>query len=113
MANMTSSAPAAQVAAELGSAPFEEIQLLVDRYREDPRVQVQKACERALKRWSKEKAEHERVDGMYRLMDELGGSGIVVGVDEVGRGSVAGPLTVCAVCLPPILRFGASTILSS
>lgn len=100
MANMTSSAPAAQVAAELGSAPFEEIQLLVDRYREDPRVQVQKACERALKRWSKEKAEHERVDGMYRLMDELGDSGIVVGVDEVGRGSVAGPLTVCAVCLP-------------
>ena len=100
MANMTSSAPAAQVAAELGSAPFEEIPLLVERYREDPRVQVQKACERAQNRWNNEKAEHDRVDGMYRLMEDLGGSGIVVGVDEVGRGSVAGPLTVCAVCLP-------------
>ena len=37
---------------------------------------------------------------MYELMHELGGDGVVVGVDEVGRGSVAGPLTVCAVCLP-------------
>ena len=37
---------------------------------------------------------------MYRLMAELGGPGTIVGVDEVGRGSVAGPLTVCAVCLP-------------
>lgn len=100
MANMTSSAPAAQVAAELGSAPFDEIPQLVDRYREDPRIQVQKACERALKRWTKQKAERERVDGMYRLMEELGGKGVIVGVDEVGRGSVAGPLTVCAVCLP-------------
>lgn len=100
MANMTSSAPAAQLAAELGSAPFDEIPGLVDRYREDPRIQVQKACERALKRWSKENAEHERVEGMYRLMEDLGGKGVVVGVDEVGRGSVAGPLTVCAVCLP-------------
>ena len=37
---------------------------------------------------------------MYARMRELGGAGVVVGVDEVGRGSVAGPLTVCAVCLP-------------
>ena len=34
------------------------------------------------------------------LCNELGGDGVVVGVDEVGRASVAGPLTVCAVCLP-------------
>ena len=34
-------------------------------------------------------------------MEEEGGSGIVVGVDEVGRGPLAGPLTVAAVVLPP------------
>ncbi len=100
MANMTSSASAAAVAAELASAPYEEIESLVERYSEDPRTQVQKACERALKRLEKERAERERVDAMYDTMLELGGSGVVVGVDEVGRGSVAGPLTVCAVCLP-------------
>lgn len=106
MANMTSTASAAQVAAELTSAPVDEIDALVDRYRDDPRVQVRKACERALRRRDKARAEHERVASLYRAMRELGGPGTVVGVDEVGRGSVAGPLTVCAVCLPdePIIE---------
>lgn len=100
MANMTSSWSAAQVAAELGSAPLEEIEGLLVRFADDPRQQVRKACDRAARRLEKERAEHARVDGMYALMNELGGPGTVVGVDEVGRGSVAGPLTVCAVCLP-------------
>lgn len=100
MANMTSSASATVVAAELASAPFEEIKTLVDRYAEDPRIQVQKACSRAMNRYENELAERNRVDDMYATMLELGGEGVVVGVDEVGRGSVAGPLTVCAVCLP-------------
>ena len=64
MANMTSSASAAQVAAELSSASIDQIEALVDRYSEDPRAQVQKACERALKRLSKERAERERVGAM-------------------------------------------------
>ena len=34
-------------------------------------------------------------------MEEEGGPGIVAGVDEVGRGPLAGPLTVAAVVLPP------------
>lgn len=100
MANLTSSASATVVAAELASAPFEEIEALVERYAEDPRLQVQKACERAMNRHAKELAERQRVEDMYETMFELGGDGVVVGVDEVGRGSVAGPLTVCAVCLP-------------
>lgn len=100
MANMTSSLSASQVAGMLAGATFEEIPGLVERYREDPRSQVRKACERALRRLAKETAERERVERMYRSMAELGGEGTVVGVDEVGRGSVAGPLTVCAVCLP-------------
>ncbi len=101
MANMTSSQSAAHVAAELASAPFDQVPSLIERYRDDPRVQVQKAIERAAKRLDRERAERERVEGMYRTMFELGGDGVIIGVDEVGRGSVAGPLTVCAVCLPP------------
>ena len=53
MANMTSSVSASQVAGELASATFEEIPALVEHYREDPRQQVIKACERALKRHAK------------------------------------------------------------
>lgn len=100
MANMTSSASASAVAAELASASLEQIDILLERYAEDPRTQVQKACERAARRRDKEIAERMRVESMYESMYELGGSGVIVGVDEVGRGSVAGPLTVCAVCLP-------------
>lgn len=33
-------------------------------------------------------------------MREVGGPGIVVGIDEVGRGALAGPLMVAAVALP-------------
>ena len=37
---------------------------------------------------------------MYELQRSFGGNGLVMGVDEVGRGALAGPLTVCAVVLP-------------
>lgn len=97
---MTSSLPATKIAAELTSASIEEIPSLLDRYRDDPRSQVQKACERAARRREKALAERQRVIDMYRTMRDLGGEGVIMGVDEVGRGSVAGPLTVCAVCLP-------------
>lgn len=100
MANMNSSHSAAQIAAELGSAPLDEIDVLLNRFADDPRTQVQKACDRARKRRDKELAERARVDEMYRLAVEYGGDGLVVGVDEVGRGAVAGPLTVAAVALP-------------
>ncbi|MBE6469504.1 MAG: ribonuclease HII [Coriobacteriaceae bacterium] len=100
MANMTTSLSATAVASELASAGIDEVPALVERYGDDPRVQVRRACDRALRRRERELAERERVLGLYERMRELGGEGVVVGVDEVGRGSVAGPLTVCAVSLP-------------
>lgn len=100
MANQTTSLSALAVSNELAGAALDELPELLDRYRDDPRVQVQKALQRAERRRARELAEQERVDALYRAMQELGGEGVVVGVDEVGRGSVAGPLTVCAVCLP-------------
>lgn len=100
MANQVSSRSASEVAAVLGSAALEELPALIERYRDDPRKQVQSALARAERRLDRERAERERVDAMYAEMAKLGGPGVVVGVDEVGRGSVAGPLTVCAVCLP-------------
>ena len=90
MANMTSSVSASQVAGELASATFEEIPALVEHYREDPRQQVIKACERALKRHAKELAERERVNDMYELMHELGGDGVVVGGSRIGGRSFDG-----------------------
>ena len=91
---------AREVAAALADAPLEEARTLVERYADDPRKQVAAAVRSARRRIEREEAERARVEGMYALQLELGGSGVVVGVDEVGRGAIAGPLTVAAVCLP-------------
>ena len=91
---------AREVAATLSEAPLEEARLLVERYAEDPRKQVVRAVETARRRIEREEAERRRVTDMYRLQRELGGTGVIVGVDEVGRGALAGPLTVAAVGLP-------------
>lgn len=81
-------------------ADYDDVEALLDRYADDPRGQVQKTVQAVRRKHEREKAERERVLGMYELERELGGEGIVVGVDEVGRGPIAGPLTVAAVALP-------------
>ena len=91
---------AKEIAALLSDAPADEALALIERYADDPRKQVQRAVASAQKRLERDEAEHARVRGMYELQRELGGDGVVLGVDEVGRGSIAGPLTVCAVALP-------------
>ena len=84
----------------LSHASFDELPALLERFADDPRKQVQKALATARRRMEREQAERDRVLGMYALQQELGGTGVVLGIDEVGRGSIAGPLTVCAVALP-------------
>lgn len=93
-------ATAREVSALLKDATYDEAEALLARYADDPRAQVAKACAVLRRRHEAQRAERERVQGMYALMRELGGEGVVLGVDEVGRGSIAGPLTVCAVALP-------------
>lgn len=93
-------ATAREVVGMLSDAPLDEARKLVERYREDPRKQVMRAVEVARRRIEREEAERDRVEAMYALERELGGDGVVVGVDEVGRGALAGPLTVAAVRLP-------------
>lgn len=91
---------AREVVAALADAPLEEARELAERYAEDPRKQVRRAVEAARRRIGREEAERDRVAGMYALGRELGGDGVIIGVDEVGRGALAGPLTVGAVVLP-------------
>lgn len=91
---------AREIAATLADATLEEAPALIERYAQDPRAQVRRAVESARRRVTREAAERHRVEDMYVLQRELGGEGVVLGVDEVGRGAVAGPLTVAAVALP-------------
>lgn len=94
------SATAKEISAELHIASEEEIPVLLERYKDDPRAQVQKAVLQAQKRLERLIAEKNRVAALYEYQREVGGKGVIIGVDEVGRGAVAGPLTVGAVALP-------------
>ncbi len=96
---MTKGLSAKDIAAELTHAEPQDIEELCHKYASDERKQVQKACQSALRRLEKYRAERERVNQMYLLEDKLAEGKIALGVDEVGRGSIAGPLTVCAVAL--------------
>lgn len=79
---------------------------LIVRYRDDDRSGVRAAVESARKRLAAFRAEERRLDGLCRLEAELRAEGyhIVAGIDEVGRGALAGPLTAAAVVLPPDAR---------
>lgn len=93
-------ASAREVCALIATAGYDEVEALLERYADDPRKQVRSAVASARKRHEREEAERGRVRRMYDEMRALGGLGLIVGVDEVGRGAIAGPLTVAAVCLP-------------
>ena len=93
-------ATAREVAGLLHDASFDEVEALLERYADDPRAQVRNAVAQARRRHERQRAERDRVLGMYQLEHKMAGSGIALGIDEVGRGAIAGPLTVCAVALP-------------
>ncbi len=106
----------ASIAAELRHAHGTELEALVTAHAADPRERVQELLGGAIRRLERERAEEARVRSMYELAEELGGSGLILGVDEVGRGAVAGPLTVAAVALPmepPIIGLNDSKKLSA
>lgn len=103
---MGSSASAKDVVVHLRLATADEFPLLAERYREDPRAGVQNALKAAQRRLECERTECERMHALYEMQRAAGARSVVVGIDEVGRGSVAGPLTVAAVALPldPIIE---------
>ena len=73
----------------------------------DTRKGVRAAVETARRRIEAAQAERARLEGLYayeRSLAEERGGHVVVGLDEVGRGPLAGPLAVGAVVLPDTPR---------
>ena len=69
----------------------------------DQRKGVQQALAVARRRLQAQQVEHERIERLYAYQRQLAqqrDAQVVVGLDEVGRGSIAGPLAVGAVVLP-------------
>lgn len=91
-----------EVRARLQAADRNEFAALERSLAADTRKGVRSAIETARRRLQAEKAEEDRLKSLYAFERGLlpDGEGIVVGLDEVGRGAVAGPLAVGAVVLP-------------
>ena len=69
-------------------------------YREDSRAGVRSLVESAQKRVQALEAERSRLQKMRFYEDQYREYGLICGIDEVGRGPLAGPVVAGAVILP-------------
>ena len=90
----------AEIREALKVANRAEYEALARALAADERKGVKAALKSAARRLAAEDAEAARLNGMYSFQAKLAGGGIAVGLDEVGRGPVAGPLAIGAVVLP-------------
>lgn len=76
---------------------------LIEELMKDERKGVKQALNSYFKRIDNENKERLRVEEMYTIESEFYKKGIkyIAGIDEVGRGPLAGPVTVAAVILKP------------
>jgi len=74
---------------------------LINRFADDPRAGVRAIVATARARREAERKEHTRTARLYALEAEFHARGLelVAGLDEVGRGALAGPVTAAAVIL--------------
>ena len=82
------------------SQDVDALKLFIEKYESDERAGVRKLVENAGKKldsWYKEIA---RTNEMKKYERENAGLGLLCGIDEVGRGPLAGPVYAAAVILP-------------
>ncbi|WP_026651129.1 ribonuclease HII [Butyrivibrio proteoclasticus] len=72
----------------------------IREYQEDQRAGVQKLIATAAKKHEALLKEKERIETMKKYEKEYGDLGLLCGIDEVGRGPLAGPVYAAAVILP-------------
>lgn len=92
----------AVIARTLSAASIEDLPRVIRKFSRDERAGVQQAVAGARARLARYTAEDDRVRALSAFQRELHDSGvmIVAGIDEVGRGALAGPVTAAAVILP-------------
>ncbi|MBQ8278390.1 MAG: ribonuclease HII [Roseburia sp.] len=85
---------------ELKNTPDEALASFISEYEADERGGVIKLVEQAKKRAEKLEQEKQRIWELGKFEREYQQFGYVCGIDEVGRGPLAGPVVAGAVILP-------------
>lgn len=91
---------------EFSKCPIENIDILFEKYKDDERKGVLNIIESYKKKLQAIEKEKERIESLLQYEKEIYQSGynIIAGIDEVGRGPLAGPVVTAAVILPKDCR---------
>ncbi|MCR5108870.1 MAG: ribonuclease HII [Lachnospiraceae bacterium] len=84
---------------EYKNSPENELESFIGKYKGDERSSVKSIVEGAEKKLEKYRAELIRTENMKRYEREYSDCKYICGIDEVGRGPLAGPVVACAVIL--------------
>lgn len=85
---------------KFAAAGTEELLQIVEEYKTDPRSSVQKEIEKAYKKLQALEKEKARTESLWHYEKEYASYTYICGIDEVGRGPLAGPVVAGAVILP-------------
>ncbi len=88
------------IKAKLQAAGISELPALFLRYEQDERAGVRAAVEQAKKRLCAYEKEVARCEALKKYEREYDSYAYICGIDEVGRGPLAGPVVAGAVILP-------------
>ena len=88
-----------EIREELRAVSDRELPSFIETYKADERGGVVKLVEQAGKRLEKLEAERARIENLKKYEKEYAEYGYICGIDEVGRGPLAGPVVAGAVIL--------------
>lgn len=89
-----------EITQELEESKFENLPELLSKYQEDGRSSIKKLIEKYHKKIKQYEQELLRLEKMKEYEKKYSEYEYICGIDEVGRGPLAGPVIACAVILP-------------